>query len=267
MNKTYHNPPSKYIPVAILLFIAVVQVPFILLVWRQLFLLIFPAILVLVSLWLVYRIGVTWQVNEVQIMQRDILRRETSLPWADLQGICSKSNSVLRLENLDGAHIDLPANLPGLLEILEFIREKRADLWRPDLAGRVLCDGNRDLILRLLLILSAIGYIIFTLISEPLKDSFVDIIFMVILLGVGLFSLFYYPYSYNLEDGVLHLKYWPAKGLFFRPADISEVQMNTTQTRNSISTAVSIRTQQGKAIHLGGNAYVYGVLRAWKDAG
>ena len=223
--------------------------------------------MVLLGLRIIYQGSLTWQVNEVKIARRDILGRETSLCWVDLQRIRSRSNSVVRLEIFDGAHIDLPAGLPGFSEVLETARSKRADLWRPDAPDRVWSNGNGYLVLLLIFTLGTIGAAVY-LIFQPFGFPQLCAALLIAPLMLELFYLFYYPYRYDLGDGILHLKYWPARERQFRPADVSDVLMQNIRTRNGVIITVSIRTQKGKIIRLPrGGVYLYGVLKQWKDAG
>ena len=269
MNKTYRYSRSSKLIAGIFFCLAVGFTLYILLTKGSFLGLVLPALLAVTGLHFVSQPSLTWQVDDEQIVQRDNLGRETSLRWADLRCIRSNSNNALYLESFDGAHIDLHADLPGFSEIVEFTRRKRADLWQPVLQDGTLSSGNDRLVLLLVLILGTIGAAVYLFFQSIGPSGFSQSLigFLAIFLAIELHSLYYYPYGHTLKGGVLHLKYWPAKDLFFKPADISDVQIITSRSRNHLVINVSIRTQDGKTIRLAnGSAHLYGVLKAWKDA-
>ena len=270
MNKTYHYSRSNYLIAVILLFLALILPIGILTAGNSLPGLFFAAIPGVMGVLLVYQAALIWQVDEDQIVWRDILGRETCIRWADLQQIRNKSNGVVRfvrLESFDDARIDVFANLPGSSEIIAFACHKRADLCRIQLDQEVKVFGST--ILGVISTFVITGFFVFIISHFEYSVGILLGIFFIFLLAMQLFSLFTSPYGYRLESGVLHVRYLLRDDLLFKPADVSNIQIIYTYIRLTATAAmVTVHTRDGRTIRLPeGGTYLYDVLKAWKDAG
>lgn len=192
------------------------------------------------------------------------------LKWMDV-GRVSGWGYTMKLHSTDeDVTVKISPQLPGYMEVVEFIGSKRPDLFSPLEYGEMK-RGLAPFISMFLVVaalLAASGVFILTVINEPdvSLSSFIPLLVFVGIAFVMLATTLSIPRSLTLEGRALTLKYLLNEKTV-NADEVSYVQFTYTQSRNGRHYFIALHLTNRKTIRLSGLGIslpvAYLVLKNW----
>ncbi len=222
----------------------------------------FAVFFVLVFLFSLYSVTVKTTISDDEISTQSLLGAK-SLKWSEINRVSGRGYSI-KLHNLDGDITVAPSSqLAGYNEVVEFIGNKRPDLFTPQEFNEMSANWNGYILLAvMILFVAGTG---FFLITQTDAGSVVFIFFLIITLFIA-YVILARPQSLRLEGDTLFIKYF-FNERSLRAGEVASISLEYTQTRNGKNYFVRINLTSKKYMRVSGVGpnlpVVFLVLRNW----
>lgn len=222
----------------------------------------FAVFFVLVFLFSLYSVTVKTTVSDDEISTQSLLGAK-SLKWSEINRVSGRGYSI-KLHNLDGDITVAPSSqLAGYNEVVEFIGNKRPDLFTPQEFNEMSANWNGYILLAvMILFVAGTG---FFLVTQTDAGSVVFIFFLIITLFIA-YVILARPQSLRLEGDTLFIKYF-FNERSLRAGEVASINLEYTQTRNGKNYFVRINLTSKKYMRISGVGpnlpVVFLVLRNW----
>ena len=191
---------------------------------------------------------------------------EKSLRWGEISRVSGRGYGI-KLHNFDGDVTVAPSSqLPGYEEVVEWIGDKRPDLFNPSEYGEMKRSwlGISSLVLvGMLLVAMFIGV---EIVSQESRALFLAMFFVAVIIIVFFWMVFSFPQSLTLEGRALRVKYLSSEKTL-QADEIASVDLRFSQSRNGKSYFILITGKDKKTVRISGLSpslpIVYLVLKNW----
>jgi hypothetical protein len=208
-------------------------------------------------------------VSEDAISSTSLIGAKT-LRWNEIDRVSGRGYSI-KLRNFDGDVTVAPSpNLPGYEEVIEFIGQKRPDLFNP-LEYSEMRRGAPILVMLAVFVLTLAGAsittgVLFFYNSNSLETLLPLVFIIFILIVVFAAAFFFQPQSLTLEGKSLRVKYlFKEKTLL--ADEIASIDLRFTQSKNGKNYFVQLIQVNKKKMRISGLKIslpiVYLVLKNW----
>jgi len=214
-----------------------------------------------------YSMTATTTISDSEITSQTILGKK-SLVWNEISRISGRENGISLHNNFGDVTVSPRPNLPGYVEVVNWIGAKRPDLFNP-MEYSVISRSLQGMFLFPLIGFAFIGYgffIFFSQANNPSADAFFPLLVFSIIGLVFMGMAFASPQSIAIEGKSLLIKYFFSQKTL-RADEIASIDLRYTQTRNGKNYFIAITLPNKKVLRISGLApslpIAYLVLKNW----
>ena len=216
-------------------------------------------------LYLVFTATAQTIISNDEISTKNLLGTKT-LTWSEINRVSGRGNRI-KLHNFDGDVTVAPSpQLPGYPEVVEWIGDKRPDLFNPQEYREMSRSWMGTIMLPVLgLLFLGVGFFLYTQNNELFYPLVIFLIMGFIFIGTPLFS----PQAIAIEGNSIVLGYLFNRKIY--PAnEIASINLSFTQTRNGKNYFILISLANRRSIRISGLSpnlpVVCLVLKNWHKA-
>jgi hypothetical protein len=207
----------------------------------------FALLFIFLFIYVVFTATAQTIISNDEISTKNLLGTKT-LKWSEINRVSGRGHRI-KLHNFDGdVTISPSAQLPGYLEVVDWIGVKRPDLFNPLEYSEMSKSWAGTLLLPVLgFLFLGVGFFLFTQDNELFFPLLIFFVMGLVFIGTPLFS----PQSVSIEGNSIVIKYiFSQKTL--SADEIASIGMSFTQTRNGKNYFIIINLVNRRNIRVSG---------------
>jgi hypothetical protein len=206
-------------------------------------------------------------ISDNEIMSQTILGKK-SLGWNEISRISGRGNGITLRNNFGDVTVSPRPNLPGYIEVVNWIGNKRPDLFNP-MEYNVMSRSRLGMILFPMIGLIFIGFGFFSFFNQSNSqaiDAFFPFFLFLVVGIVFIGMMFATPQSITIDGKSLLIKYITRQKTLLAE-EITSIDLRYTQTRNGKNYFIALVLKNNKIVRVSGLApslpIAYLVLKNW----
>ena len=214
-----------------------------------------------------YSMTATTTISDDEITSQTILGKKL-LAWNEISRISGRGIGITLHNNFGDVTVSPRPNLPGYVEVVNWIGTKRPDLFNP-MEYNVISRSWVGMLLFPMIGFAFIGYgffIFFSQLNNPAADAFFPLLIFSIIGVVFMGMVFASPQSITIEGKSLLIKYFFSQKTLLAD-EIASIDLRYTQTRNGKNYFIAVTLPNKKILRVSSLApslpIAYLVLKNW----